>query len=183
MPASRSLLRLLKIRALEEEQRRLALDSAVAELQRWEAARQASLKSARNGRELMARHVASPDPMDRVAALVHTASAERRGAILTEKINIARAMVEARREEYLAKRVERRQAETLIDESEKRDAADRTRKGQQALDDWHVRQRRSREDEERGSTARFPRLPEARDEAEHDPTCAPIPQKGKLFRS
>jgi hypothetical protein len=41
------------------------------------------------------------------------------------------------RERFLAKRVDRRQAETLIVETEARDAADQSRRGQQALDDWY----------------------------------------------
>jgi hypothetical protein len=42
-----------------------------------------------------------------------------------------------RREEYLLKRVERRQAETLIQETEARDAIVDGRRGQQTLDDWY----------------------------------------------
>jgi hypothetical protein len=40
------------------------------------------------------------------------------------------------REEFLAKRVERRQAETLIKETEARDAIEAGRRSQQNLDDW-----------------------------------------------
>jgi hypothetical protein len=42
-----------------------------------------------------------------------------------------------RREEFLLKRVERRQAETLIQEIEAREAIEDGRRGQQALDDWY----------------------------------------------
>jgi hypothetical protein len=41
------------------------------------------------------------------------------------------------RQEFLGKRVERRQAETLIRETEARDAIEAGRRGQQALDDWY----------------------------------------------
>jgi hypothetical protein len=41
------------------------------------------------------------------------------------------------REEFLNKRIERRQAETLIEEAKKREAVDQARRSQQSLDDWH----------------------------------------------
>jgi hypothetical protein len=41
------------------------------------------------------------------------------------------------REEYLLRRIERRQAETLIQEAEARDAQDDGRRAQRALDDWY----------------------------------------------
>jgi hypothetical protein len=40
--------------------------------------------------------------------------------------------------EYLAKRVERRQAETLIEEAQAQNALDAGRRSQQALDDWFL---------------------------------------------
>jgi len=43
----------------------------------------------------------------------------------------------ARREDFLGKRVERRQAETLIQETEAQDAVEADRRGQQTLDDWY----------------------------------------------
>jgi len=44
--------------------------------------------------------------------------------------------VAALREEFLAKRVERRHAETLIKETEARDTIEAGRRSQQNLDDW-----------------------------------------------
>ena len=43
-----------------------------------------------------------------------------------------------RRQEFLAKRIERRQAETLIERSEARDAVDAARRTQRELDDWFL---------------------------------------------
>ena len=45
--------------------------------------------------------------------------------------------VAALRREFLGKRVERRQAETLIGETEAQEAVAAGRRGQQALDDWY----------------------------------------------
>jgi hypothetical protein len=58
-------------------------------------------------------------------------------AAVAPKVTAAQFEVSALREEFLAKRVDRRQAETLIEETEARDAIDRGRRSQQALDDWH----------------------------------------------
>jgi len=41
------------------------------------------------------------------------------------------------RQEFLGKRVERRQAETLIEKTEAQDAIEAGRHAQQALDDWY----------------------------------------------
>jgi hypothetical protein len=41
------------------------------------------------------------------------------------------------RQKFLSKRVERRQAETLIRETQARDATEAGRRDQRALDDWY----------------------------------------------
>jgi hypothetical protein len=73
---------------------------------------------------------------DRLAGLEETRLAERLALRLTPRIADADGDVANVREDYLARRVERRQAETLIQEAEARDALDADRKSQQALDDW-----------------------------------------------
>jgi hypothetical protein len=66
---------------------------------------------------------------------------ERRLALRSEAVlkpRIASAELEsaALRQEFLAKRVERRQAETLIRETEVQDELEGERRAQQAMDDW-----------------------------------------------
>jgi hypothetical protein len=57
--------------------------------------------------------------------------------VLGPRIAEAELDVLGLREEFLSRRVERRQAETLIEETEALDALDAGRRGQQSLDDWY----------------------------------------------
>ena len=72
-----------------------------------------------------------------MAGLEETRAAGRHAAALRPRIADAELDVIALRQEFLARRVERRQAETLIRETEARDAVEAGRRGQQALDDWY----------------------------------------------
>ena len=74
---------------------------------------------------------------DRLAGLEETRSASLHAAALEPRIDEMGEEVTDRREEFLLKRVERRQAETLIQETEAREAIVDERRGQQALDDWY----------------------------------------------
>ena len=118
MAVSRALRRLLRIRDLEEEQGRTALESAVGDLSRLQQA------------------LASTTERDRLAGLEETRAADRMALALSPRIEEAEGGVAALREEYLARRVERRQAATLVDEAEARDALEIERRSQMALDDW-----------------------------------------------
>jgi hypothetical protein len=73
---------------------------------------------------------------DRLAGLEETRAAGRGDLALAPRVADAEQDVAGLREEYLASRVERRQAETLIQEAEARDAHDAERRAQQGLDDW-----------------------------------------------
>ncbi len=75
--------------------------------------------------------------MDRQAGLVQALYAQRHGAALEPRV--ANAVEEAARlrQKVLEKRVECRQAETLIEESEARDALETGRRDQRVLDDWY----------------------------------------------
>lgn len=135
MAASRALRRLLRIRDLEEEQSRLALESALGELSRSEQALAATLERGRQGRRLVEASVRSGQFLDRLAGLEETRSALRHAAALEGRINAMEEDVAALRLEFLGKRVKRRQAETLIQETEAREAVAAGRRAQQALDD------------------------------------------------
>ena len=137
MAVSRALRRLLRIRDIEEEQSRLALESALSELHRLEYALEATAEQDRRGRRLVQISACSGELPDRLAGLEETRAAGRRGAALAPRIADAELDVAALRQEFLSKRVERRQAETLIRETEARDAIEAGRRDQQALDDWY----------------------------------------------
>ena len=152
MAVSRALRRLLRIRDLEEEQSRLAMESALGELHRLEHALTASAEWERRGRRLVETSAYSGELQDRQAGLEETRAAARLADVLTPRIAEAEQDVAALREEFLGKRVERRQAETLIEEAEARDAIDADRRSQQALDDWYgnrLHQRTAETEEER----------------------------------
>jgi hypothetical protein len=136
MAVSRGLRRLLRIRELEEEQGRIALEAAMGDLSRLRNAQAATAERGRRGRRLVSSSAVTAELPDRLAGLEETRGAERLAAALAPRIADADEEVANLREDYLARRVERRQAETLIVEAEARDALDADRKSQQALDDW-----------------------------------------------
>jgi flagellar biosynthesis chaperone FliJ len=137
MAASRALHRLLRIRDLEEEQCRLALESALGELNRLENALQAAVDRERRGRMLVEASARTGELPDRLAGIEETHAADRLFAVLEPRIAAKEEEVMARRQEFLLKRVERRQAETLIEESQAERTIETGRRGQQELDNWY----------------------------------------------
>jgi hypothetical protein len=133
---SRALRRLLRIRNLEEEQSRIALESAVGDLRRLEHAQAATVERDRRGRRLFDSSVHTGDLPDRLAGLVEQHAADLAHRALSPRILDAEQDLAGLREDFLDRRVERRQAETLVKESEARDALGADRKSQQGLDDW-----------------------------------------------
>ena len=137
MAVSRALRRRLRIRELQEEQSRLALESALGELHRLEHALAATIVRERSGRGLILASAQSGELTDRLAGFEETRSAKLHAIALGPRINGMGELVTNRREEFILKRVERRQAETLIQETEAREAIVDDRHGQQSLDDWY----------------------------------------------
>jgi flagellar biosynthesis chaperone FliJ len=137
MAVPKPLERLLRIRDLQEEQHRLALESAAAQLRELEAARHAAGEMERAGRALVGASVKTGELADRQGGLVQAAAASRRGVVLAQHIARAEAVTKRLHESFLEKRVERRQAETLVNESEARSVLESNRRSQRALDDWH----------------------------------------------
>jgi hypothetical protein len=72
-----------------------------------------------------------------MAGIEEARLAVRHAEMLAPRIAASQADIDALRQDFLAKRIERRQAETLIREIEAKDAVDAGRKSQQALDDWY----------------------------------------------
>ncbi|HWE86714.1 MAG TPA: hypothetical protein VG267_17350 [Terracidiphilus sp.] len=133
MPVSAALRRLLHVRGLEEEQQRLALETALAGLHALGLALERARARERRGRRRIA---SAAEQADRIAALVETQSAGRHAAALVPRISAVEREAARLREQYLLKRVERRQAETLIREREAADALEGSRRAQQDLDNW-----------------------------------------------
>jgi len=148
MAASRSLRRLLCIRELEEEQSRMALEMALGELCRLEEALRGAVERERRGRGLVAASAHGGEVMDRLAGLEEARMAKKDAEVLTDWVDAAELDVAGTREAYLARRVERRQAETLIEEAEARGRLEAGRREQQTLDDWYLNRPRPTEREQ-----------------------------------
>jgi hypothetical protein len=136
MPVSRALRRLLRIREIEEEQCRLRVEEAAAELHRLQAALEATAERDRRGRQMVAASAHSGDLPDRLAGMEETRTAARFAEFLQPRIVEKEQQVAFLRQQFLEKRVEHRQAETLIQETEAKDAIEAGRRSQQTLDDW-----------------------------------------------
>jgi len=156
MPVSGSLRRLLRVRNVEEEQHRQALELAVADLRTLVHALASARAAERRGRARLALSVSGADPTDRIAALVESSSAARRGAALVPRIAAAEEQAARLRRQYLDKRTERRQAETLIREREALDAVDAGRRAQHQVDDWFSSRGHRRESSPKPGSTRSP---------------------------
>ena len=144
MSVSKALERLRRLRAMEEEQRSAALESALAELHALERACDAAGRSERQGRARVALSAASGDSVDRLAGLVEIECARRRARQLAPRIAAAEQETGRRRKELLDKRVELRQVGTLIEKAEAREAIESGRRSQRTVDDWYGARRQRR---------------------------------------
>ncbi len=138
MAVSRALRRLLRVLAIEEEQRRLELESGLGELARLQRALTATAERDRGGRRMVAESASTGKLQDRVAGLEETRAAERLALVLKPRIAGMESEVTALRREFLAKRIERRQAETLVERAEAREAMEEQRRSQRMLDDRYL---------------------------------------------
>jgi hypothetical protein len=151
---SRALRRLLHIRGIEEEQRRLSLETALGELESLKLACRAAAERERQGHALMETGAKSGDIADRQAGLVEADGAHRRALVLVPRIAASEFETTERRREFLDKRVERRQAETLLEKTEAADAMESERRSQSVIDDLYgTRRHHSAVDLESRSTA------------------------------
>lgn len=167
MAVSRALRRLLQIREIEEEQSRLALDAAAGELHRLERLLAAARERERQGRRLVVLSARTGQLPDRLAGLEETRAAGRHGAALAPRIEAGEEQVTELREEFLLKRVGRRQAETLIRETEALQAIEAGRRSQQSLDDWYRSGQRRQEAEPERNRRAEAGLPKAAQAARH----------------
>lgn len=135
---SRALKRLLRVRSLEEEQQRAALESALAQLHWIERSLEECAARERRGRQLA---VTADDTAERLAGRVEIETAQRtERALLSRRVDAQREAA-LRREAFLHKRIERRQAETLLQEAEARRDAVAAHRAQQGQDEWHAARR------------------------------------------
>lgn len=138
MAVSRALRRLLRVRNLEEDLSRTALEAGLSELHQLEHTRTISEGRERSGRRLIFSSSQSGDVGDRLAGIIEVQAAARQADLLASKIVEAERGVAELRQQFMEKRIERRQAETMVRESEERAAHEADRRGQQASDEWFL---------------------------------------------
>lgn len=150
MAPVRTLERLLRVLTIEEEQEQAALESALSVLRYWESYLKAALERERRGRRLVVASASTGDGIDRAAALAETNAGSRMAAAMTTRVAKAQQNVAVQRERFLAKRLERRQAETLLRDVKARESVEQQRRVQRSADDWYLGQLwRNRPREER----------------------------------
>lgn len=168
MAVSRVLDRLLRIRKLEEEQCQAALELALAQLHQLERTLAGTAEHDRQGRRMVAEGAQAGEAWKRFAGLLQSHSAGKSALRLVAQIASAADEVETLRSRFLAKRVERRQAETLVEEARARHAVEVSRRAQQGTDDWYLNRRSGKREQ-----ADAPASASSRDSEE-----APQPARG-----
>jgi hypothetical protein len=141
MAVSRAMRRLLQVLKIQEEEYRAAMESARAELARLQQALTRSGERERGGRRLVAASASSGEITDRIAGIEETRVAKRVAAALALRIAEWELVVNARQHEFLDKRIERRQTETLIEEAEALENMEAGRRAQKDLDNWFLNKR------------------------------------------
>lgn len=138
MAVSRAMRRVLDVRQIEEEQSRGGVESAVGHLKRLQGSLAAARMRERGGRRLVTSSAATGELVDRIAGLEETATARRQAAVLETKIAEAEQKVLLLRRELIARRVNRRQVEALIERARKGEAVAAGRRAQKEMDDWFL---------------------------------------------
>lgn len=136
MPVSLALKRLLRIRELEEELSRSALENAVSEREHFQRHLHLAMDRKRDGRNFWNEGVSAGELENRQAGLEEIGIAGRLAEFASTQLAEAEKQLSERRESYLTTRTRHRQAETLIDEGEREDAQKALRRNQQELDEW-----------------------------------------------
>jgi hypothetical protein len=138
MVVSKIVRRLLRVLDLEEELRRRELESAQAELALLDTALRTAGERERDGRLLFTAAVQSEDLRDRLAGQAEVLAGRRRGVVLQQFIKQSSRAEEELRAALLEKRVERKQAETLVQAAQARESLEEGRRTQQSLDCWYL---------------------------------------------
>lgn len=138
MAGPHNLHRVYDVRKVQERQQRVRMESALARLRLLQDTLMTVLENVKHARALIVSSVSSDEQFDRIAALQEVTTSERRRKFLQQQIAVAEAEVASMRQEFMGKRVERRQVESLLDAARIRLQIEEKRKIQMALDDWHL---------------------------------------------
>jgi flagellar biosynthesis chaperone FliJ len=133
---SHPLRRLLRIREMEEEQSRLALENALTERSRLQAELLAAEGRGRRGRALIATSARSGELSDRLAGMEEARIAQRLHKILSGRISDSDSQVNEKRQSYFSSRMARLQADKLTEAFKKNADRQTMRRNQRELDEW-----------------------------------------------
>lgn len=155
---------LLRIRYADEEDSRRVVEAADAELRRLHNYVRCASERQRAGRADMARSVISGSTIDRIAGQEEIRTAERLKDLLSERIDRAQQQIALLRREFLRKRMERMQIETLLGSVREQELLQACRKEQSSLDEWHRQATRGRRNRGESAEQREPGRDERSDE-------------------
>lgn len=141
MAVSRAMRRLLQVLLIQEEACRASMESARAELKRLEFALSRNVERERGARRLVAASATTGEIADRIAGVEEARLAKRITAALESRLAESELAADDRRRAFLDKRIERRQTETIIRESEAQQSVEAERRAQRNLDDWFLSRR------------------------------------------
>ena len=142
MAATRVLHRLLKVRQLEEEHLKTALESAQMDLGNLVEAQRGAVEREGRGRVLILESVRTGELRDRLAGIEEVRFATKLRIALSMRIETAERKAEQLRAHYAAKRMQRQQVDVLIEAAEAEQKLAESRRTQEALDDGHRSRRR-----------------------------------------
>jgi hypothetical protein len=138
----RGLRRLYELRQIEELQKASSFEVAIAELNQLKNALDVALSREGNGRMLVSRSVMTGETQDRLIGLEEIATAIRMATMLWPRLRGATEKVQRLRNEFLHKRLEKRQAESLLESALEWEKCLAQRKMQLELDEWTRLRRR-----------------------------------------
>jgi flagellar biosynthesis chaperone FliJ len=139
MVVRRVLQRLLRLRELEEEQSRLALEVAVLNRHRLAEELAAAADRQAFGRMTFVAAIPDGDTAGRTGGLFEMERASKERPRLEARLAAADAEVTRQREALLALRTARRQVEALVTEESAALQEEAARREQRMLDDWYSR--------------------------------------------
>ena len=139
MAVKRVLTRLLRLRELEEELSRVELESAVGQRSRIERELETARARQAQGRRRFVAEAGNGETVGWMAALVQMEQARTHGDRIEGSLAAAEAEVARQRQEFMERRVDREQVETLLDGAHREAEIEAGRRAQQMLDDWYGR--------------------------------------------
>lgn len=139
MAKRRVLVRLLRLRELEEELSRVELEAAVGARNRVAAEQAAAAGRQAQARGGFAASLGDRDTAGRTGAVIAMEQARRQQVRIEPRLESADQEVIRQREGYLTRRTGRQQVETLLEREHRTQQEETARRAQQMLDDWYGR--------------------------------------------